>query len=77
MGLVFLLDLSASLMTAPNMRIMESILCHDFYKKAKPSLIGSHGVVDEKYCKINPVQENLAFLNGWDSFFANLPGMIN
>lgn len=77
LGLIFLLDLSGNLMVAPTMRIMESILCYDYYKEANSTIIGDHGTVDEKYCKINIVQEGLAFLNGWDLFFSNLPGMIH
>ena len=77
MGLLFVLEFSGNLVGAPYVRIMESILCHDFYQKSNSSLIGDHGAVDEKYCKINSVQESLAFLNGWDSFFRYLPGMNN
>lgn len=74
LSLVFLVDLAGNLSAAPMMRIEESIICHDFYTMEDPSLIHG-GIVDEQYCKIDPVQEELAFLNGWQSFFELLPGM--
>lgn len=77
LSLIFLLDVSGTIIAAPAVRILESILCHDHYKKFDPSRIGNNGAVEEKYCKIDQVQEMVAFLNGWDTFFANLPGMMN
>lgn len=58
-----------SLTGAPILRIYESIVCYNFYKVANPSLIGEGGLVDELHCKIDPVQEELAILIGWEGFF--------
>lgn len=74
LSIIFLLELSDTVATAPTTRLFESILCRNFYKIADPSLIGDDGAVEEEYCKTNPVQEELAFLNGWRGFFDNLPG---
>ena len=75
LSLVFLLDVAEAISAAPAIRILESILCHDYYKKTDPSRIGKNGAVEEKYCKIDPVQGMVAYLTGWDAFFAYLPGI--
>lgn len=72
--LIFLLDLAGGFGDTPWLRICESIVCRNHYKAVDPSLIGHNGAVDEEYCKINPVQDELAFLFGWSSFFDYLPG---
>lgn len=77
LSLVFWVDVADSIEAAPTIRILESILCLDYYKKFDPSRVGNNGAVEEKYCKIDQVQELVAYLNGWDAFFVNLPGMMN
>lgn len=72
--LVFLLELSGSLNDTPFLRICESIICKNYYKITDPSIIGNDGVVEERHCKTSPVQEELALLVGWLSFFNYLPG---
>lgn len=77
LSLVFWVDVAESIEAAPTIRILESILCLDYYKKFDPSRVGNNGAVEEKYCKIDQVQELVAYLNGWDAFFVSLPGMMN
>lgn len=74
MVLVFIFNFSASLMGASTLRIYESIICHSYYKTNDPSRIGDGGMVDERLCKVDTVQEELALLTGWESFFNTLPG---
>ena len=74
LSIIFLLELSDTIAAVPTTRLFESIICRNFYKIADPSLIGNDGAVEEEHCKTNPVQEELAFLNGWKGFFDNLPG---
>lgn len=74
MVLVFLFDFSGSLTGASTLRIYESIICHSYYKANDPSRIGDGEVVDERYCKVDAVQEELAVLTGGESFFNTLPG---
>lgn len=74
MALVFLFDFSSSLTGASTLRIYESIICHSYYKIHDPSRIGDGGLVDERHCKVAAVQEELAVLTGWESFFNTLPG---
>ena len=74
MVLVFLFSFSGSLVGASTLRIYESIICHSYYKTNDPSRIGDGGVVDERHCKVDAVQEELAVLTGWENFFNTLPG---
>lgn len=73
-SIIFLLNIADSLSDAPTMRITESIICKNHYKTVDPSRIDDHGWVKEKYCKVSLVQEELAILNGWATFFIALPG---
>ena len=72
---IFVVDFAIFLQTAPRTRVIESIICNNFYREHDPSQIGDKGVVDERLCKIDPVQGELAMLAGWGDFFDNLPGM--
>lgn len=74
MMLVFIYDFSGSLTNASTLRIYESITCHNYYKLTDPSRIGDGRAVDEQHCKVDAVQEELAVLLGWESFFNTLPG---
>ena len=56
--------------------VYESIICSKYYGVSDPSLLGSNGYVEERYCKVAPIQEELAFLRGWQDFFDYLPGTI-
>ena len=75
MSVTAMLVLAASIGAAPELRLFESIICHDYYKVADPRWIDGNGFVEEKYCKVDKVQEQLALLLGWATFFDNLPGM--
>lgn len=74
MLLVFLADFAAMLVTAPYTRLLESVVCYNFYSTVDPSIIGGDGSVDEHHCKVNPVQEEVAFLQTWQTFVNLLPG---
>ena len=74
MAIVFLVDFGANVFGAPWLRLYESIVCRNFYEKFDTSMIGGNGMVDERYCKVNPVQEELALLVGWQTFVNFFPG---
>ena len=73
--IVFAADLAGSISKAPLIRVYESIICNAHYKIVDPGLI-RNGQVEERYCKVAPVQEELALLRGWHDFFDYLPGML-
>ena len=57
--------------------VYESIICSEYYGITDPSLLSSNGYVEERYCKVAPIQEELALLRGWQDFFDYLPGTID
>lgn len=85
MVFVAILTLADGLNVSPTKRLMESILCYEYYERHDPSKIllsrdqvrpGALGGVDELLCKIAPVQASVASLAGWQTFFDGFPGML-
>ena len=75
--LVFIIFMAIFLIITPQVRLVESIICFDYYRGHDPGVIGEHGRnIPEKLCKVDSVQEELAFLNGFQSFFSNIPGAL-
>jgi len=46
------------LMVVPTTRILEDIICHHYYD------VQGLSEIDEKLCKIDEIQSQLAYLNG-------------
>ena len=72
-------------MEPPETRIFESVICYRYYEQADPSRIrlgrelvgpGAIGGVDEMWCKADAVQDELAALNGFQSFFDGFPALL-
>lgn len=61
---------------APKVRLYESIACTDHYLHHNSSLVGKDGFVPEKLCKVNPVQEKIAMIQGWQDFFDSIPALL-
>lgn len=76
LSVVFVTELANSVSKAPLIRIFESVICQNHFALVDPSKINSHGVVEERYCKVGPVQEELALLRGWQDFFDYIPGLF-
>ncbi|KAF2723997.1 MFS general substrate transporter [Polychaeton citri CBS 116435] len=73
------------LVESPQQRIMESIVCYKYYEKVDPSKLlasretvgaGAIGGVPEMLCKVDPVQDTLAKLNGYQQLFDGLPSLL-
>ncbi|MCJ1351791.1 MAG: hypothetical protein MMC33_001775 [Icmadophila ericetorum] len=78
-GILFLIltsNLPYLLQILPRLRIWEIIYCRRYYEEHDPSLIGEDGLVEEKYCKVESVQSQVAYLKGWYGFFGSLPGLF-
>ncbi|KAI9826783.1 MAG: hypothetical protein M1819_007254 [Sarea resinae] len=73
---VMSIDVGLSLCLAPRLRLVESIICTDYYRLKDPGLIGSDGRVEEKHCKVGRVQEEVAILMGWLGLWEGLPGVL-
>ena len=74
LALVIIIDFGVSLADAPRLRLIENILCLDFYREHDPTKIGLDGVIPEEFCKEDIVQGRLALLFGWMGFFEAIPG---
>lgn len=80
-SIVLLVDLGTFLAQAPLVRLFESIRCLEFYQQHDPSVIiyppgGGLGTVPEKYCKIDPVQDTVATIIGWQQLWDAVPGVL-
>jgi MFS family permease len=70
-------DIGESLYAAPRVRLFESIVCTRYYMQEDPSLVHRHGHhVPEHLCKVNPVQDELASVLGWQLFFDSIPAIL-
>ncbi|KAF2173301.1 hypothetical protein M409DRAFT_49763 [Zasmidium cellare ATCC 36951] len=82
---VFLTCCGDQFVDSPETRIFESVICYRYYEKVDPSKIklgrdvvgpGAIGGVDEMWCKADAVQDQLAVVNGYQSFFDGWPALI-
>lgn len=64
---VALFNIGNEMIATAQTRVFEDIFCQIYYAKNEPEGIGSNerGVIDEKWCKIGPVQSDVAMLKGW------------
>lgn len=65
LGLLLLVNLSASLYQLPLNRVVERRLCHEYYSEHDPSVIGPDGSIEEKLCKADPIQAGLGRIQGF------------
>ena len=66
--LIFLLCVAVSLTTVPTTRILEDALCHMHYD------VEGTAEIDEKLCKDDAIQSQLAYLNGLVSMLEAVVG---
>ena len=59
-----LLNLGYRLANIPLSRLFEANLCRTYYKKYDPSLLEPDGTVNERFCKEDSIQQELAFYIG-------------
>ncbi|OHE95015.1 major facilitator superfamily transporter [Colletotrichum orchidophilum] len=64
LALVLLVNLAASLYQLPLSRVIERRLCREYYAVTDPSVIDRDGSVAEGLCKIDHVQQGLAWIQG-------------
>ena len=75
--LLVVISLSQTLCKTPLLRIIELNICRSYYQNHNRNLINPDGFVQEKWCKIIPVQQELATVNGFYNFFATLIGQFS
>lgn len=64
-----------SVSVAAQLRLLEDIICTAYYEKNSP-ITTQGGGVHENICKTTEIQEVLAQVLGWQSFFENMPGLL-
>lgn len=64
LALLLLVNLATSLYSLPLNRVIERRLCREHYQVNDPSGIGRGGSVPEELCKIDAVQQGLAWILG-------------
>lgn len=74
---ILLQNLAGFLQQTPELRILESIVCRNYYRQHRVVIGGlaDSKLDEERQCKIGPVQAELATLRGWSQVFDLLPGM--
>ncbi|KAK5711261.1 hypothetical protein LTR15_012551 [Elasticomyces elasticus] len=83
--LVILASSGDQIQESPQTRICESVMCYHYYEDTDPTKLlldrssvgpGAIGGVEEAYCKVNAVQEQLAMLRGYQQLLDGLPSLL-
>jgi MFS family permease len=69
--LLIVVDIAGYLAIAPQTKIFQDIVCAQYYNETVATV-----QIDDKRCKIEPVQSQIALLSGWKDTFDQLPGII-
>lgn len=69
-------EIGEYLFMAPRVRLFESVSCERYYIEHDPSVIQPDGSVLEYLCKVNPIQDEVAFVLGWQLFFDSIPAIV-
>ncbi|KAI7526278.1 MFS general substrate transporter, partial [Hortaea werneckii] len=85
MLVIFLVGAADSIAESPTTRIFESAICYRYFESEDPSKIqlgraavgpGAIGGVEERYCKADSVQQQLASLAGYQTLFEGFPSLL-
>ncbi|GAB1736001.1 hypothetical protein NU219Hw_g6056t1 [Hortaea werneckii] len=85
MLVIFLAGAGDSIVESPTTRIFESVICYRYFESEDPSKIqlgraavgpGAIGGVEERYCKADYVQQQLASLAGYQTLFEGFPSLL-
>lgn len=68
--MLVLVEFGGDLNVAPQNQIFESIICNDFYGHG-----AREGSLVHRDCKVEPIQRELALVNGWKDMFDHIPSM--
>jgi hypothetical protein len=83
---LILISFADQLAQYPQTRIFESIICYMYYEQNDKSKIklgrdtvgpGAIGGVDEAWCKVDAVQNELASLGGYLQMFNSIPNLFS
>ncbi|KAL1957589.1 hypothetical protein VTO42DRAFT_5700 [Malbranchea cinnamomea] len=74
--IVFILDFAAYLLVAPATRLFEDIACRSYYDEHDPDRFKYPHEIPEDQCKINPVQGEVALVQGLGASFDAIPSIL-
>lgn len=63
LAVVTLISICGNLVSLPIVRIAENAVCEEYYQEHSPESL-SNGRIDEKFCKLDSIQSQLALLLG-------------
>ncbi|KAI0433319.1 major facilitator superfamily domain-containing protein [Xylaria sp. FL1042] len=69
-------EIGEYLYAAPRVRLFESVSCTRYYLQHDPSVIRPDGSVPEYLCKVDPVQDEVTTVLGWQLFCDSVPAII-
>lgn len=76
-GVMFLVNFGAFMMTMPQFRIFEDIICHHYYNNLPgPSHLSLDTPIDESHCKVGPVQAELATVVAGLFVASSIPSLL-
>ncbi|KAG9388681.1 ProP Permease major facilitator superfamily [Pyrenophora tritici-repentis] len=75
-AMITVVDMGVFIANPPQTRIFEANICLKYYREADPSVIPADGIIPEKLCKVDRVQQRLASIFGWQDMFDALPGIF-
>lgn len=67
--ILVLTQIASSIAGAPYLRLLESVVCKNYYDKNDPSVIRQDGTIPEIYCKKTGVQEAVALIQTFQQLF--------
>jgi hypothetical protein len=76
LAVILLVETGNAMTQGPLTRILESIVCKDYYQANDPSKIGSDGQVPEDMCKGSEIQGEVAIVKGYSELFDGLASMF-
>lgn len=74
--LSFVADVGGSLVDTPEIQLLEMAVCRYYYRQHDPRVIGEPPLsyIDERLCKRNEIQAELAYVRALKSLLMTIPG---
>lgn len=72
--LQFLASFAKHIIEVPFIALIESTICVKYYRDQSNDHLFAAREVDERFCKVPPVQDKLSIVTGWKFAFDALPG---
>lgn len=70
-AIIFMLEVSSAIAVTPQVQILEAIVCKKYHDGTS---LGMLHPSDDPRCKTEPIQTEVALINGWKNTFEMVPG---